>query len=286
MGSVRGEDLQGVIKLSIGVLCVAAFVLILIILSGNELDHTSGRAIGTAVALAFLSLTAVAGTHLRLRQPQLALLGGATVAVSALAFLVTTAAIWSDDNWELAGICLILAFACGHSSVLLAAADEQDDDSVRLVRGGTIVALGVLALLGIGELADAGDNVSPQGVGVVAVLYALGVLVLPLLRRGTSKPKRPEGIQIDHLELAASDPARTARFYSEGLGVGTTLRTGAEDRVCLVWPGTAENAVAHLINRGIEVIGEPAVRSGVQGAGVSVCCRDPDGRLVELISYR
>jgi hypothetical protein len=283
---VHSDELQGVIKLSIGVLCVAAFVLILIILSGNELDDTSGRAIGTAVALAFLSLTAVAGTHLRLRQPQLALLGGATVAVSALAFLVTTAAIWSDDNWELAGICLILAFACGHSSVLLAAADEQDDDSVRLVRGATIVALGVLALLGIGELADAGDSVSPQGVGVVAVLYALGVLVLPLLRRGALRQKRPEGVQLDHLELAGPDPARTARFYAEGLGIAGTVGTGVEDKVCLVWPGTAESAVIHLATRGIEVLGEPAVRSGAHGAGVSVHCRDPDGRLVELISYR
>jgi hypothetical protein len=278
------DDLRGVIKLIIGLLCVAALVLILIILSGSRLDDTSGRAIGTAIALGVLSLTAVAGSHLRLRQPQLALLGLATVAVSALAFLVVTAAIWSDDNWKPAGICLVLAWACGHSSVLLAGIDDRDDDSVRLVRGGTIVALWLFGLLLTGELLESGDNVSPQAIGVLAVLYALGTILLPLLRRAAPRQDGPTGIQLDHLELAGTDSARTARFYADGLGLGT-VGVGSEDKVCLVWPGTAESAVTHLQNRGIEVIGEPTVRSGASGVGVSVYCRDPDGRLVELISY-
>lgn len=272
------------IKLSIGVLCAVAFLLILIILSGNTLHEASVRAIGTAAALAFLSLTAVAGSHLRLRQRQLALLGGATIAVSILAFLVTTAAIWAEGSWEPAGISLVLAFACGHSSVLLAGMDEHDDDTVRFVRGGTIVALWLLALLVIGEFLS-GDDGSVQVVGVLAVLYALGTLVLPLRRRAARKQGGAKGIQLDHLELAGSDPNRTARFYAEGLGIDAAVATGAEDKVCLVWPGTAEGAVTHLLSRGIEVIGEPAVRSGANGVGVSVHCRDPDGRLVELISY-
>jgi type IV secretory pathway TrbD component len=283
---VSGDGLQGVIKLSIGVLCAAALVLILIILSGSELDDTSVQAIGTAAAMAFLSLTAVAGSHLRLRRPRLALLAGATVGVSVLAFLLTTAAIWSEDNWKAAGICLVLAFACGHSSVLLAAADEQDDDGVRFVRGATIVALWLLALLLIDELAKSGNDTDPQGVGVIAVLYVLGNIVLPLLRRAAPQRHGAGEIQLDHLELSGTDTARTAHFYAEGLGIGASVTAGAENKVCLAWPGTAESAVAHLANRGIEVVGEPAVRSGAHGVGVSVCCRDPDGRLVELISYR
>ncbi|MDQ2629913.1 MAG: hypothetical protein M3Y75_02900 [Actinomycetota bacterium] len=279
------DDLRVAIKISIGVLCAAAFVLILVILSGNELDDTSGQAIGTAAALAFLSLTAIAGSHLQLRQPRLGLLGLATVAVSVLAFLVVTLAIWSEDHWEAAGICLVLAFAGGHSSVLLAGADDADDDTVRLVRGGTIVALWLFALLVVAELLQSGDNVSEQALGVVAVLYVLGALLLPLLRRATPKRDVPRQVQLDHLQLAGTDSARTARFYAEGLGIGSSVGVGEEDKVCLVWPGTAESAVTHLLNRGIEVIGEPTVGSGANGAGVSVYCRDPDGRLVELISY-
>ncbi|HEU5062854.1 MAG TPA: hypothetical protein VFT79_06845 [Solirubrobacterales bacterium] len=273
------------IKVSIGLLCVAAVVLILIILSGNQLDDTSGKAIGTAVALALLSLTAVAGSHLRLRQPQLTLLGVATVTVSILAFLVITAAIWSEDHWSAAGICLVLALACGHSSVLLAGIDDRDDDTVRLVRGGTLIALWLFALLLMEELRESGDNVSAQAIGVLAVLYALGTILLPLLRRAAPRRSGPQEIQLDHLALAGADSTRTARFYSEGLGIGSAVEVGSEDKVCFVWPGSAESAVAHLLNRGIEVIGEPTARSGVRGVGVSVYCRDPDGRLVELISY-
>jgi catechol 2,3-dioxygenase-like lactoylglutathione lyase family enzyme len=237
------------------------------------------------VALGLLSLTAVGGSHLRLRQPRLALLGVATVVISALAFLAVTAAIWSEDDWEMAGICLVLAFACGHSSVLLAGIDDRDDDPVRFVRAGTIVALCLLALLLISELLESGDDVSIQAVGVVAVLYALGTLLLPLLRRAAPKQGGAREVQLDHLELTGADSARTARFYAEGLGLGSTVEAGSEDKVCLVWPGSAESAVMHLLSRGIEVIGEPIVRSGAHGVGISVYCRDPDGRLVELISY-
>src|SRR4051794_4589904 len=113
---MRGADqLRSVTRFSIGLLCAAAFVLILIIVSGSDVDETSAKAIETAVALAFLSLTAVAGSHLSLRQPRLALFGHLTVLISALAFLLTTAATWakSDDSlWETAAYALILAFAC------------------------------------------------------------------------------------------------------------------------------------------------------------------------------
>jgi len=169
----NAADLRGVVKFSIGMLCIAAFVLILIILSGSDLDETSGKAIGTAVALAFLSLTAVAGSHLTSRQPQLALLGYAAVLISALAFLVTLAAIWSgggEDNWKPAIYCLLLAFACGHSSVLLAGADARDSDGIKMVRIGTVGALWLLTAMAIGEIASSGEDLDAQAFGVVAVL--------------------------------------------------------------------------------------------------------------------
>jgi hypothetical protein len=284
---VRSADnLRGVTKFSIGLLCAAAFVLILIILSGSDVDDDSARGIGTAMALAFLSLTAVAGSHLSLRQPQLTLLGHATVLISAIAFLVTTAAIWSggDNNWKLAVYTLILAFACGHSSVLLASLDERDSDGVRMIRGGTLVALWLLVGLAIGAIASPGRDVSPKALGVVAILYALGALILPLLRRADPQPDHQGELQIDHVVARAGDPDRSTHFYGEGLGA--SVKPGPESKLCFVWPGTAESAVIHLRARGIEIVEGPVVRTGAHGVGVGVCCRDPDGSLVELISYR
>jgi catechol 2,3-dioxygenase-like lactoylglutathione lyase family enzyme len=63
------------------------------------------------------------------------------------------------------------------------------------------------------------------------------------------------------------------------------VRPGNSD-LCFVWPGTAESAAIHLRARGIEIVEGPVGRTGAHGAGVSVYCRDPDGSLIELISYR
>jgi len=56
--------------------------------------------------------------------------------------------------------------------------------------------------------------------------------------------------------------------------------------LCFIWPGTIEAAIAHLAENGIEVETGPVARLGAQGEGTSVYFRDPDGSLLEFISYR
>jgi catechol 2,3-dioxygenase-like lactoylglutathione lyase family enzyme len=55
--------------------------------------------------------------------------------------------------------------------------------------------------------------------------------------------------------------------------------------LCLVWPGPIEEAVAHLERHGVEVEDGPVPRNGARGPGMSVYFRDPDGSLLEFISY-
>lgn len=62
------------------------------------------------------------------------------------------------------------------------------------------------------------------------------------------------------------------------------VRPGNND-LCFVWPGTAEAAMAHLADCGVAVEEGPVPRTGAQGPGTSVYFRDPDGSLLELISY-
>jgi catechol 2,3-dioxygenase-like lactoylglutathione lyase family enzyme len=313
------DQLRGVTRFSIGLLCAAAFVLILIILSGDALDDTSAKAIGTAAALAFLSLIGVAGSHLSLRRPQLAPLGHLTLLAAAIAFVLTLIAIWSeaDGSGEWAACGLILAFACGHSSVLSANSREEDSEGVRAVRAGTLVALWLLAILGVAEIAENGGDFDPRLLGVIAVLYALGSLLLPMLRRADSSRAAGQELRIDHVVIAVSDRQRSDHFYTGVLGA--TVEADLEGRVayriggqrlnvhhpgaaasplaadpvrpgnsdlCFAWPGSAEGAVTHLHARGIEIVAGPVARTGADGAGVSVYCRDPDGSLIELISYR
>jgi len=97
-------------------------------------------------------------------------------------------------------------------------------------------------------------------------------------------------------ELVELDKGRFAyRFGDQQLNVhgpGSTPRPRAVDPVrpgnsdlCFRWAGTAEEAVAHLVAHRVQVEEGPVERQGAQGRGRSVYFRDPDGSLLELISY-
>ena len=121
---------------------------------------------------------------------------------------------------------------------------------------------------------------------------------------------------LDHVVIAVSDWERSNAFYRDVLGaevvargagwayrLGTQqlnvhgpgveaapvadvpVRPGGSD-LCFVWDGSAESAVAHLERHGVAVEDGPVKRHGARGAGTSVYFRDPDGSLLELISYR
>jgi len=123
-------------------------------------------------------------------------------------------------------------------------------------------------------------------------------------------------IKLDHCVIHISDWDRSNRFYRDVLGAeiadrgaGTfAYRFGTEQLnvhgpgvtpvpvaripvapgnsdLCFEWTGPISEAVAHLQHQQVEVELGPAARNGAKGAGVSVYFRDPDGSLLELISY-
>lgn len=324
------------VRLMIAVLCGAALLLIVLILNGSELDETSGRALAMAIAVAFFSLTAVAGTSLANRRPDVSALGYLTAIVSAAALLAVFATIWSDDfqdhNWRVTVDLTLVALAGGHASMLLGSARPEDSDTVRLVRTGVLITVGVLLLMAIAEISSPGEDLGWEAFGVLAVLYLLGTLVLPLLRRmpsaaapatATTTPLAQPlpaaaaaaeignrvALRLDQVAIAVSDRDRSDHFYGDVLGAeivptgngGVAYRIGSQwlavrepgaaqvrpgsSELCLVWDGSAEAAIERLTGFGVAVTGGPAPSAGAHGLGTSVFCRDPDGSLIELISY-
>ena len=123
-------------------------------------------------------------------------------------------------------------------------------------------------------------------------------------------------MRLDHCVIAVSDWERSNRFYVDVLGAelaeldkgrwayrfgdqqlnvhgpgaepypraADPVRPGNSD-LCFVWDGPVETAVEHLRAHRVAVELGPVERIGARGTGTSVYFRDPDGTLLELISY-
>ncbi|HEY7077643.1 MAG TPA: VOC family protein [Solirubrobacteraceae bacterium] len=122
-------------------------------------------------------------------------------------------------------------------------------------------------------------------------------------------------IDLDHCVIAVSDWERANAFYRDVIGAEVVprgagfayrlrqrqlnvhgpgvepqpvardpVRPGNSD-LCFRWPGPIETAVEHLARHGVPVELGPVPRSGARGDGRSVYFRDPDGSLMEFISY-
>jgi catechol 2,3-dioxygenase-like lactoylglutathione lyase family enzyme len=122
-------------------------------------------------------------------------------------------------------------------------------------------------------------------------------------------------IRIDHCVIHVSDWAHSNAFYRDVLGAelvkvgnGWSYRFGdsqlnchgpnvhgtpvaqlpvepGNSDLCFVCPGPIQEANSHLKKHGVTPEIGPVKRFGFRGDGSSVYFRDPDGSLMEFISY-
>ncbi len=122
-------------------------------------------------------------------------------------------------------------------------------------------------------------------------------------------------VMLDHCVIHVTDWERSNAFYTTVLGaelitrpVGYAYRFGdrqlnvhgpgvapaevarlpvapGNSDLCFEWNGPIADAIAHLGRCGIAIEAGPMQRFGAKGAGTSVYFRDPDGSLMEFMSY-
>jgi catechol 2,3-dioxygenase-like lactoylglutathione lyase family enzyme len=123
-------------------------------------------------------------------------------------------------------------------------------------------------------------------------------------------------VKLDHCVIHVSDWERSNAFYRDVIGAevvprgaGFAYRFGdtqlnchgpgvtaepvarlpvapGNSDVCFEWDGPIADAIAHLARAKVAIELGPVVRNGAKGKGTSVYFRDPDGSLMEFLSYR
>jgi catechol 2,3-dioxygenase-like lactoylglutathione lyase family enzyme len=131
----------------------------------------------------------------------------------------------------------------------------------------------------------------------------------------TPPPAATPPPQLDHCVIHVTDWERSNTFYHQVLGAeivpagaGWVYRFGeiqlnvhgpgveahpvarmpvppGGSDLCFVWSGPVAAAETHLTRLGVPVELGPVERRGARGVGMSVYFRDPDGSLLEFISY-
>jgi catechol 2,3-dioxygenase-like lactoylglutathione lyase family enzyme len=134
--------------------------------------------------------------------------------------------------------------------------------------------------------------------------------------RDARETSAPLPVTFDHCVVHVSDWARSNAFYRDVLGAtlierpqGWAYRFGSNQinlhgpgvqpaevarlpvqpgnsDVCFEWHGPIADAIAHLRRWTVPIEAGPMQRFGSKGGGTSIYFRDPDGSLLEFISYQ
>jgi len=242
--TLKGLRRAAVIVVIAGV-AISAVLGIVILLTGGWSD-VQGRILGTTFAIAVFATTALC--HLAQADRPLRAVGFAGIAASVLALIPILIVIWADV-WSVGGeaylwlmrafgVLAVLAGSLAQANLLLLLAARRQRP-VRIVLAITLVVIAILAvmiwlpILTDGRIPGDSGDVYWRAFGVVAIVDALGTIVLPVLGL-VLKDVRAGFVALTlqaPAELVARLDARAAAEGSTRAAVAqSALARGLEDR--------------------------------------------------------
>lgn len=188
---------------------IAAMVAVVAI--ATDTGEEAWRFSGTAIAVSLATLLAMPSALLAERSrsgTSRVLLAWAGLALVALALMATLLLIWGNDDQdgEPFGILLAAAVGLAQTNLLVARRRPDEGEGLRLLTGATIACGLLLAAMVIAAIAsDSGDDEQARVFAVLGILDALGLVLIPILRRLGGTPGAPApGAQVPRAVPAGS----------------------------------------------------------------------------------
>lgn len=218
-----------------------AAVLGIVVLLGVEIGDTAARVLATTATIGAFSVTVLCGAALLGRPAQV--VGVATVAVSILTAGYSVWLIWDDGVYLWDGDAVLKLLLTGISATaalslasLLLLLSRRRRPVVRIGLGVTLALMALVLVLTLYLIwaTNVDDNVFPRVYGIVAILAALGAVVVPVLSLLLPDSTRGRTVSLD--------PALAERLVATAERRGITVAelvapVLAEDRASRTDPG-------------------------------------------------
>lgn len=189
-------------------------------LLGAELGDTAWKVLATTATIGGFSIAVLCCAALIGRRAQV--FGAIGVAISLVSAVLVLVLIWGDPRadvfFRILATGIILSTACAIASLLLLLADRRRS-AVRSGLAVTLALVGIVLLLVLNlvwEVVEPDSEIYPRVLGIVSILAALGIVVLPvmsLLLRDDADTARTHTI----------DPALAHRLIAEATRRGISV---------------------------------------------------------------
>jgi hypothetical protein len=171
-------------------MCGIAAIGLVAVLSDAEDGALAGKMVYATPVLTVFSLVGLAGVWLSARRPRLSWLGYLTVVAGFAAFALIGQKIWNGDGffdtgWEAQSSATLVALGLGQVSLLLGWARQSGP--INWIALAASAAITTLATLGVVATVVEDFEVGARVLGVLAIVYLLGIALLHLVMLGFRK---------------------------------------------------------------------------------------------------